>query len=85
MTNISETIPETPVLSRAKAIGNIPAMRTMLSQLMVLYAASTFRKAPEITINNEAIRIAISGEIGIKSNIIAITIAIIIIPAMGAL
>ena len=57
----------------------------MLSQLMVLYAASTFRKAPEITINNEAMRIAISGEIGIKSNIIAITIAIIIIPAMGAL
>ena len=79
------TIAETPVFSSAVAIGIMAAMRTMLSQLMVLYAASTLRKHPVTTISKPAAMTAVTGAIGMKSNTITAIIASIIIAASGAL
>ena len=76
---------DTPVFSRAIDIGSMAAISTILSQLMVLYAASTLRKQPVSTINTAAIIIAVTGAIGMKSNTIAIIIRSMMIPANGAL
>ena len=52
---------------------------------MVLYAASTFLKHPQITINNAATVTAVTGAMGMKSKTIAATIANIMTAAKGAL
>ena len=80
-----ETIAETPVFSKATDIGIMAAMRIILSQFMVLYAASTFLKHPQITINNAATVTAVTGAMGMKSKTIAATIANIMTAAKGAL
>ena len=76
---------ETPVFCSATDIGIIAAMSTMLSQLIVLYAASTLRKQPVSTISRPAIITAVTGAMGMKSNTMTAIIASMIIAATGAL
>ena len=64
---------------------DIAAMSTILSQFIVLYAASTLRKHPVSTINIPAIITAVTGATGIKSNTIINTINTMIAAATGAL
>lgn len=57
----------------------------MLSQFIVLYAASTLQKHPENTINKPAMATATTGEIGIKSNTMTTIMSSIMAAATGAL
>ena len=70
LTNELDMYSDAPVFSNAKDIGIIAAMSTILSQLMVLYAASTLRKQPVNTINKPAMMTAVTGATGMKSNTI---------------
>ena len=83
LSNEDDTHPEIPVFSKAVDIGIIAAMSMMLSQLMVLYAASTLRKHPVNTVKRPAIMTAVTG--ATMLNAIAAIIPIIITAATGAL
>ena len=85
MTNDWDTRAEAPVLVRATDMGIMAAMSTMLSQLMVLYAASTVRKQPVRIISTAAISTAVTGATGMKSNTIMATMATMTAAATGAL
>ena len=66
-------------------IGSIAAKRTIVCQLMVLYAASTLRTQPVITIMTAARSTAVTGATGMLSTTIITIIAIMIRAAIGAL
>lgn len=76
---------DTPVFSNAVDIGSIAAKSTMVCQLIVLYAASTLRTQPVMTINIAASSTAVTGATGIESTTIMTIIANMISAAMGAL
>ena len=76
---------DVPVFSSAVDIGIIAANNTIVSQLIVLYAASTLRTQPVTTISTAAIITAVTAATGIKSNTIIATISTIIAAATGAL
>ena len=78
-------ISETPVFSRAVDIGSMAAKRTIVCQLMVLYAASTLRTQPVITMRMAARRTDVTGATGMLSTTIITTIPIIMAAAIGAL
>ena len=78
-------ISDTPVFSRARDIGSMAAKRTIVSQLIVLYAASTLRMHPVIIIITAARSTAVTGATGMLSTTIRSIMAIIITAAMGAL
>ena len=83
--NVWETADDTPVFWSAVDRGIIAAMSTMLSQLMVLYAASTLRKHPVKMVSSAAMITAVTGATGTKSNTIMAIISSIIAAATGAL
>ena len=66
-------------------IGSIAAKSTMVCQLMVLYAASTLRTHPVMTISTAARSTDVTGATGIPSTTIITIIAIMIAAAIGAL
>ena len=76
---------EAPVFSSASDMGIMAAISTTLSQLIVLYAASTLRMQPVSTMRMAAIMTAVTGSTGMKSNTIMATINSIMTPATGAL
>ena len=76
---------DAPVFSSATDMGIMAAMSTTLSQLIVLYAASTLRKQPVSTISTAAIITAVTGATGMKSNTIMATMSSIMQAAKGAL
>ena len=76
---------DTPVFSSAVDIGSIAAKSTMVCQLIVLYAASTLRTHPVMTINIAASNTAVTGATGIESTTIITIMAIMISAAIGAL
>ena len=66
-------------------IGSIAAKRTIVCQLMVLYAASMLRTQPVTTIRIAARSTDVTGATGIFSTTIITTIAIMMAAAIGAL
>ena len=74
-----------PVFSSACDIGIIAANSTMVSQLIVLYAASMLRTQPVRTMSTDAMSTAVTGAIGMKSKTISAIISSIIAAATGAL
>ena len=83
LSNDADTHVEMPVFSKAMDIGIMAAMSIILSQFIVLYAASTLRKQPVSTVSNPAITTAVTG--ATMLNAIVTIIAIIITAAIGAL
>ncbi len=66
-------------------MGNIAPNNTIVSQFIVLYAASTLRKQPVNTIKTAEIMTAVTGATGMKSKTIIAIIKSMIAAAMGAL
>ena len=66
-------------------MGIIAAKRTIVSQFIVLYAASTLRRQPVTTIRTAAIITAVTGAMGMKSNTIIAIIRSMMAAAIGAL
>ena len=80
-----DTIVDAPVFSKAVDIGIMAAISTILSQFMVLYAASTLRKQPVRIIKTLAMSTAVTGATGMKSNTISTIISSMMAAANGAL
>ena len=76
---------DAPVFSNAVDMGSIAPKSTMLSQLMLLYAASTLRTHPVNTMATAASITAVTGATGMNGKAITATIATMIKAAKGAL
>ena len=66
-------------------IGSIAAKSTIVCQFMVLYAASTLRTQPVMTMSTAARSTDVTGATGMLSTTIITIIAIMIAAAIGAL